>query len=487
MIKKPTKHIFETISVSEYLNLFKNRGSIEKFSLFKATRALTFLERMLGERIYLEWPSHLGELGDVDPHFIEVSSALQKAGLVGKLEISKKTADEPELFRVRSLQGGGADFSSITRALWKATAETAERTLWRDSDYVWKKGAIDGSINTLKNKNHLDIYTLVGFSDEQKRKHKNLYFDEETEFKWIPARSLSRKNSTLIPAQLASAHYWRTEGSKKEPMLRWTITTGLATGQTIEEAVFRGILEVIERDAFMITYLNMLSPTVLDNEYLSKSDEDIREILGRFKKYNLTVKLLKLITDIPVTVIGAVILDSSKKGPAFVIGAKADTNLKEAVLGALSEALSVRYAFKHKWKDPVNLKKINREERVAYWFDMEKSKKIEFLTSGKIVQETVDQKKNIYAKNIVGENYKEKLQSLVALFKDTHEIFYVDLTNPEMKRLNIYSVFVIIPDFQPMHLDESIPYLGGARLKSVPESQGYKSAKPLNPEPHPFP
>ena len=43
-------------------------------------------------------------------------------------------------------------------------------------------------------------------------------------------------------------------------MLRWAVTTGLATGQSLEEAIAKGILEVVERDAFMISYLNRLSP-----------------------------------------------------------------------------------------------------------------------------------------------------------------------------------------------------------------------------------
>jgi hypothetical protein len=37
-----------------------------------------------------------------------------------------------------------------------------------------------------------------------------------------------------------------------------------------------------------------------------------------------------------------------------------------------------------------------------------------------------------------------------------------------------------------MHLIETLPYLGGKRLKEVPRKLGYKPAKELNPEPHPF-
>jgi ribosomal protein S12 methylthiotransferase accessory factor len=51
-------------------------------------------------------------------------------------------------------------------------------------------------------------------------------------------------------------------------------------------------------------------------------------------------------------------------------------------------------------------------------------------------------------------------------------------------------VMVIIPELQPMHLDERHPYLGGERLYQMPVTLGYKDRpsreEELNPFPHPF-
>ncbi len=70
------------------------------------------------------------------------------------------------------------------------------------------------------------------------------------------------------------------------------------------------------------------------------------------------------------------------------------------------------------------------------------------------------------------------------------EIVYVDISNNKLKKYGIKVVKVIIPQLQPLYLDERYPYLGGTRLYEVPIKLGFlKTAKQeneLNKIPHPF-
>jgi len=272
-------------------------------------------------------------------------------------------------------------------------------------------------------------------------------------------------------------------------MLRWSITTGLATGKYLEEAIIKGILEVIERDAFMISYLNKLSPPIIDLEYLSAQDEETARIIKNFKRYNLEIYALQLPTDFSdIYIVAAFIIDCTGLGPALSIGASADFNVKTAFLDALSESLSVRFSlkFKDRFKNKIDLNKIGQEERIIYWAKQENLPKIDFFFKGERIK--INLKQDFYKITDDKKYYKEKLKFLVnELRAKNYEACYVELTTPEIKKLNLRSVFVVIPELQPLHLDESIPYFGGKRLKEVPLKLGYQPAEVLNQEPHPFP
>ena len=68
---------------------------------------------------------------------------------------------------------------------------------------------------------------------------------------WTKAKNLFTNQEILVPAQLVYVPYTFRKG---ELMLRDPVSTGAAFGTSWEDAAKRGILECIERDAFMIRY-----------------------------------------------------------------------------------------------------------------------------------------------------------------------------------------------------------------------------------------
>ncbi len=421
---------------------------------------------------------------------IDIVHTLQSLGIIQYFSKNKSYPDEPRVFGYSTSEGGGRDFLSEENAAWKAIAESIERYIWRRYDF-FSKNQITAPYKKIK-KEALDIFSLAGFTEEQKKTRPDLRFSENTLFGWIPAHSLISNKKMLCPIQFVSSLYFRknvkTPWNKEavEPMLRWCITTGLASGRTLEEAVVAGILEVVERDAFMITYLNKLSPPLIDIEHLASQDKDIETVLKKFKRYKLDVYLLSLPTDFPVFVTLALVVDHTGKGPAASVGASADFNIKTCILDALSEPLSVRMAKKETWKEPLNLDRIGREGRILYYTKKENAHKLDFLIHGKKIN--VNLKKDSAPKSTSMRYSKEQLAILVnELRLKNLETCYINLTTKETGRLDIHTAFVIIPELQPMHLDEEIPYFGGKRLKEVPLKLGYTPAKELNKDPHPFP
>jgi ribosomal protein S12 methylthiotransferase accessory factor len=462
-----------------------------------------WLSRIFGSQIFLEIPESLQELDYRSYLAMDTACSLKKLGILKSIKQNPKIPDEPFVYNYFAqsveVSAAGTDFISEDKALWKALAETAERYLWINSPDFFKYNVIKAPYRELKGR-ALDIFSLAGFSELQKKDSKIIEFSENTTFSWMPARSLISSRKIFCPLQLVSGLYFRKNtrtprnDKQNEPMLRWGITTGLATGRSLEEAVAKGILEIIERDAFMITHLNKLSPPSLDLDNLSGQDEDIAKVLQIFKKYKLDVHLINLPNDFSVNVVLALIIDRTGLGPALSVGASADFDLKTAILDALSESQTIRYSQRNTPADYTDLKdmeKMERVKRLIYWSDLDNLPKIEFLLQGKTEMIDLNKGKNFYQLSEEKSRKRywvRKLNFLVSkLRKQNYEACYVELTTKEIKRFDLRCVFVVIPQLQPMSLETSIPYLGGNRLEELPKKLGYKPTEELNKDPHPFP
>lgn len=475
------------------------KGSGKKSKLLKVI--IKLLETFFGTKVLFEIPLGVSDISLGLLQALNTASKLNILGVIRNVNEQKKIPDEPHLYhyRVSSVgraYGAGVDFLSKEKAAWKSIAEATERYLWYNSDEFYSKDIIRSTYSNLGSR-AMDIFSLAGFSNEQIRNFSILSFDKNDYFGWIKAECLGSKKGIYCPAQLFSQHYSNEcvrklyDQENKEPMLRWSITTGLATGRSQEEAIVKGIMEVIERDAFMITYLNKISPPVLDLDDLSEQDPDIAKVLREFKKYDLEVSFIQLLTDFPVFVFAAIIIDRTGAGPAFSIGASADFDLKTCLLDALSESHIVRLGLKNRYDQKLRSDKNNfgRQDRLAYWANAKKLPDIEFLIKGK--RFSVALNKNFYAIKRESEHkkyYHKQLSFLTCKLKEmNYEAYVCELTTKPIKKIGLRTAQVVIPGLQPLHLNEGIPYLHGRRLKTVPQKLGYETPEELNQEPHPFP
>lgn len=459
---------------------------------------LVFLEKKFGTQILFDTPPGLQKFPPNLLPALSLASRLEELGIIEKMIPAEKIPDEPFAFHfyapsaTRS-RGGGFDLLSQEKAAWKALGEAVERHPWFNSGAFYEKKLVRTSVGKLKGK-VMNIFSLAGFSEEQKKLFPNLAFNRDTVFGWIQTQSLTSAEKVWCPAQLFSHYYTslyvksRDDLHKNEPMLRWPVTTGLAAGRCLEEATTNGILEVLERDAFMISYLNQISPPVFDLDYLSKQDEDIAKIVRKFRRYNLEIKLLQLPTDFSVFAVAAIIIDKTGLGSAFSLGSSADFDLKTCILDALAEAHVVRISHGHKYKQEVDKTTVNREGRLIYWANPKNFSKIEFFINGPRIN--VNLEKNFFQEKETDykKYYTKKLAFLKSELKRLNYRGYVaELTTKPIREIGLSVIHIVIPKLQPMHLDETIPYFSGARLEEIPKKFGYSPKEPVNQEPHPFP
>lgn len=486
----PTKEILERQIQRKWI-----RKSISFF--------VGLLEKFFGAELLVKVPENIQNIDSNLFRALDAAREIRDQGYFDKLVKLPLYPDEPFIYRYVISPGTqnhtvGASFFDEEKAIWSVIAEEVERSIWRDSNTSFRKSLVKSNQKGIRGES-INLSKIAGFSQVQKKNLKVLQYDENTAFGWIRATSLISNKNIFCPAQLMSPRYFRenvrtseNSDSKKEPMLRWPVTTGLATGQSLEEALVKSILEIIERDAFMITYLNQISPPLIDLEALSKQDPQINKVIKSFKRNRLEAYAVQLVTDFQVNAILGILIDRSGKSPAVTVGARAHFDLKTCVLDAFSEALSSRCYLRSVFHQQVNLEKIGRTERMIYWTKIENLPKIEFLTKGPKKIINISDQKNIFLssdKRRERKNYyKIKLEKLVSeLSKKKYETCFVNLTNSKISAIGLKTVFVVIPDLHPLHLSESIPYLGGSRLADMPKKFGYSLPEELNKIPHPFP
>ena len=228
-------------------------------------------------------------------------------------------------------------------------------------------------------------------------------------------------------------------------------------------------------------------------EDLAEQDSDLERILKIFRRYNLETYILQLTTDFPIHIYLAIVIDRTGLGPAISVGASADFDMKTCLLDALSESLSVRLSLKKNFLEEIGApEELDRHGRLLYWAKEENLPKIDFFLEGPKIKLDLEKERSIFKesddKSARRRYYAEKLNLLKKyLERKKYEAVYAELTDPDIRKIGFRSVQVVIPELQPLHLYESIPYFGGKRLKEIPEKFGFKPAEELNKVPHPFP
>ncbi len=266
--------------------------------------------------------------------------------------------------------------------------------------------------------------------------------------------------------------------------MRWCVSTGLAAGKNLESTLLAGILEIIERDAFMITYLNRLSPVRLDLPHLSRQSENLASIFSNFKKYHIRAELLQLPSDFPVKIFLTILIDETGIGPRISIGAAAGFHTEKMIQKSLSEALLVFRSVRSKLSESTrtgSTEDLELESRLLHWAKKKNTDDIHFLLTGKVVK--------IDLKNKEEEQPQKRLHVLLKKLREKkYQVCYVELTTKEVTNKTGWHVTqCVIPEMQPLHLNETIPYFGGKRLHEVPQMFGFTTSSQLNTEPHPFP
>ncbi len=192
---------------------------------------------------------------------------------------------------------------------------------------------------------------------------------EYTTIEWVIGNDIMNDVEVFVPANAVFHPYNPTQGSR----LFRSNTNGLASGNTIEEAVLHGLLEVIERDALSIAeYTKNPGREIM----LSESDGLNYGLKSKIEETGIKVKLWLLDSDVDIPTVVAALDDTVLKDPALlVMGAGSHLMPEIAVTRALTEAAQSRVVQIHGAREDTDREKVVRtfgyehmKKLNSYWY-----------------------------------------------------------------------------------------------------------------------
>jgi oxazoline/thiazoline synthase len=162
-------------------------------------------------------------------------------------------------------------------------------------------------------------------------------FDANKITDWLPAWSLRWNERRFVPAD---AVLLQQPKNTRERVAVFE-SNGLSAGNTKEEAILQGLLELIERDAVAIWWFNQLKRPPLNTEKL-KGDAWFMQTIADLQREGYNVCMLDLTTDTRIPVTAAV----GKANEGWLIGYGCHFDSGIAASRALSELVQIRALMK---------------------------------------------------------------------------------------------------------------------------------------------
>ncbi len=383
-------------------------------------------------------------------------------------------------------------------ALWRVLGEACERYcggLYFDDDLITASRAELGS-------QALPVEDLIAFSDAQYDRpgFPFVRFDPYAPIRWTRGWNLTTREPAYIPAVLVYLGY---EAQTVQEMFYPTLSTGMAAGRTIQQALLNALYEVIERDAFTCTWLLRRPPGRLDLAPLKAgmSHQEWRLLSSQCAE----ATALLVTTDIALPCVVTVLRPLNRR--SLVIGAAAHASIRQAVIRATLEAFQTLNWTILLERTPRTVTRENVQEfedHVRYYMDERNAAKAAWLLEGPLAETPSDlqTRRRRRCRRDAGNRddalehpsraaqalTESRLKDAIALLKQAgYQVYAVETTTTDVRSLGFRTVRVIVPGLQPLNMGYDTVHEDDRRLRRVAAWFGMEMPAALNPEPHPFP
>jgi ribosomal protein S12 methylthiotransferase accessory factor len=305
----------------------------------------------------------------------------------------------------------------------------------------------------------------------------------DTRLHWARGWSLLDGAPAFVPAQLV---YLRRPPAA-EPAIAYATSNGVACGPTLAEALLAALCELVERDAFMLAWLNRLTLPRLAWSYHRKLVQLERRY---FAPTGLRYSAIDLSTFSGLPAVLGVVRPSGARLGGLGIGAGCAGSVEEAWGKALAEAFSV-----YRWvgeraahgvipDSPNDVRTF--DDHLLFYAPPERAAETNFLDASDALRDVGE------IAPLAGEDPGSQLDAAISLLRRRGIAAYaVDVTAPDIREAGLWVVRVLAPQLCSLDVAHSARFLGGTRIYAAAYEAGLRERPldfdELNPNPHPFP
>ncbi|HEY1571729.1 MAG TPA: YcaO-like family protein [Pseudonocardiaceae bacterium] len=288
-------------------------------------------------------------------------------------------------------------------------------------------------------------------------------FSPTRDYDWVRAYSFRRDDDVLLPIDVA--YYGRNSPTPRHRGFLYETSNGSAVGGCLEEAILHGLLEVAERDAFLLTWYARRGLPRLPG--------------GAIAGCRVTLFDMSVEQRVPCVLACA----TSTDGPAFACATAAHPSSFDAAaehalteLGPFHRDLADRYPARRvrarAMAEQSSLVRAMPDHALLY-ADPAAAARTSFLSGPSSPVET---------DGVRNADLRDDVLELVARYTGSGlDVLVVDQTTPELSARELACVKVVVPGALPMTFGHAY-----RRVDDLPRLTAYAGG-PLNPWPHPFP
>ena len=279
-------------------------------------------------------------------------------------------------------------------------------------------------------------------------------FDPSAELDWSPAWSLTNLEQKLFPS--AYCYYGHPEFAA-----RWSIpdSNGCAAGNTLEEAILQGFMELVERDAVALWWYSRIPRRGVD---LASFDVPyLRAIQRYYASIGRSLRVLDITSDLGIPTLACVSARTSGPTEDILVGFGAHFDPKVALLRAITEVNQFLPSISQTRPDGSTIYLFG-DELARHWWKTSRMADLDYLvpdpgrpdiTAGEFEDPSSDD---------LAEDVRHCVETARRIGL---EVLVLDMTRPDLG-LNV--VRVIVPG-----LCHFWRRFGFKRLREVPVAQGW--------------
>ncbi|MGR6919176.1 TOMM precursor leader peptide-binding protein [[Actinomadura] parvosata] len=432
-----------------------------------------------------------GELPELESLYVDA-----ECGVIG--ELADWTAGGLAVTSARVSARGGGEVSGYGRAHTRAASRLVALL-----EGLERYGGAPGARRTVVHAsyaevadNALDPRTLGLYPPERYRLPGFGYrpFHPAEPCDWVWGYSFARKEPILVPK--SCAFYQHGDTADHDRGLVYEISNGCALGGSLEEAILHAILEVAERDAFLLTwYCRLPAPRIDVGAAVDRRLPLWHAALEADSGYMVALHDISVEQGIPC--VWAMAVNPREDGrPATVSAAGSSLDPERAIANALAELapdiepLADRYTreadrAQQMLADPRLVR--DMDDHSLLYAHPAASRRLSFLTGSTGVRKPADMGA------FDGADLTRALAETVRRYVDTGlDVIVIDQTGSEHRAGGFACVKVLIPGTLSMTFGHDNRRVDGLpRLLTMPRLLGYRARDlapgELNLDPHPFP